>query len=85
MLRAFSGGKVTCMKDYANPTMREMPSHVILHDEKNDEPTKKAPDQIAENIDNLAIKLKRNCDVAISGNTARNDQYQKKVADVNWE
>ena len=31
------------------------------------------------------MKLKRNCDVSISGNTERNDQHQKKAADVNQE
>ena len=60
-----------------------MPTHIILHVGMNDVPTKKAPEQIAENIVNLAIKLKRNCDVSISSITARNDQYQRKSADVN--
>ena len=48
-------------------------------------PTKKAPEQITENIVNLAMKLKRNYDVSISGNTERNDQHHKKAADVNQE
>ena len=60
-----------------------MPTHIILHVETDDVPTKKAPEQIVENIANLVIKLKRNCDVSISGITARSDQYQKKTADVN--
>ena len=71
-----------CMEDYVKPTLREMPTHIILHVGTNDVPTKKAPKQIAENIANLAVKLKRNCDVSISSITARNDQYQKKAADV---
>ena len=62
-----------------------MHTHIIPHAGTNDVPTKKAPEQIAENIANLAIKLKRNCDVSISSITARNDQYQKKAADVNQE
>ena len=41
--------------------------------------------KIAENIANLVIKLKRNCDISISNITARNDQYQKKAADENRE
>ena len=45
--------------------------------------TNKVLEQISKNIVNLAIKLKRNCDVLISGITARNNQYQKKAADVN--
>ena len=81
-VKSFSGAKVMCMEHYVKPTLREMPTHIILHIGTNDVPTKKAPEQIAENIANLAIKLKRNCDVSISSITARNDQYQKKAADV---
>ena len=73
------------MEDYVKPTLREMATHIILHVGTNDVPIKKAPEQIAETIVNLAIKLKRNCDVAISDIAARNDQYQKKAADVNKE
>ena len=65
-----------CIGDYVQPTLRELSSHIILNDGTNVEPTKKGPDQFVENIVNLAIKLKRNCDVSISSITARNDQYQ---------
>ena len=71
------------MEDYVKPTLREIPTHIILHVGTNDVPTKKASEQIAENIVNLAIKLKRNCYVSLSGITTRNDQYQKKAVDVN--
>ena len=84
-VKSFSGAKVMCMEDYVKLIMREMPTHIILHVGTNDAPTKKAPEQIAENIINLAIKLKRNCDVSISGITARIVQYQKKAADLNRE
>ena len=72
-----------CIEDYVKPTLGQMPTHIILHVRTNDEPTKKALEQIVENIVTLAIKLKRNCDVSISGITARNDRYQRKAADVN--
>ena len=62
-----------------------MPTHIILHVKPNDVLTKKALEQIANNIVSLAIKPKRNCDVSISGITARNDPYRKKAADVNRE
>ena len=84
-VKSFSGAKVMCMEDYVKPTLREMPNHIILHVRMNDVPTKKAAEQIVENIANLAVKLKRNFDVSISSITARNDQYQKKAADVNRE
>ena len=62
-VKSFSGAKVTFMEDYVKPTLREMPTHIILHVGTNDIPTKKAPEQGAENIVNFAINLKRNCDV----------------------
>ena len=73
------------MEDYVKPTMRKMPFHIILHVGTNDVPTKKANEQIADNIVNSVTKLKSNCDISISGITARIDQYKKKAADVNQE
>ena len=73
------------MEVYVKPTLREMSTHIILHCGTNDVHTKNAPEQIVENIVNLAIKLKRNCDVSMSSIKARNRQYQKKAADVNRE
>ena len=68
-----------CVEYYVQPAMKTMPTHIILHVGMNDVPTKKDPDQIADNIVDLAIKLKRNCDVSVSYITARNNQYQRKV------
>ena len=51
----------------------EMATHIILHVGTNDVPTKKATKQIAKNIVNLAIKLKRNCDISMI-NTRRKQQ-----------
>ena len=62
-----------------------MATHIILYAGRNDIPTKKAPEQIAENIANLGIKLKRNCGFTVWDITARNYQYQKKAADINRE
>ena len=84
-VKSFLGAKVMCMEDYLKSTLREMPTHIILHVGTNEVPTKKAPYQITENIVKLAIKLKRNSDVSISDISVRNDQYQKKAAGLNWE
>ena len=73
------------MEDYVKQTMRKMPFHIILHVGTNDVPTKKANEQIADNIVNSVIKLKSNCDISISSITAKNYQYKKKAADVNQE
>ena len=71
-VKSFSGAKVRCMEDYIQPTLRETPSHVILHVGTNDVTTKQDLQQIAQGIINLAVKIKRNCDVSISIITTRN-------------
>ena len=84
-IKSFFGVKVRCMEDYIQLTLRETPSHVILHlhVSTNDLTTKQDPQQIAESIINLAVKIKRNCHVSISNITAKNDKYLKKPTDVN--
>ena len=82
-VKSFSGEKVRCMEEYIQPTLRETPSHVILHVCTNDATAKQDPQQIAESIINLAVKIKRTCDVSISSITARNDKYLRKAADIN--
>ena len=72
------------MKDYAQPTIRENPDHILIHVGNNDLPTRRQPDVIAKDIIQLALKLKTNsCDVSISNIIARNDQYRKKASAVN--
>ena len=79
-VKSFSGAKVMTKKDYIKPTLREMTTHIILHVRTNDVPTKKASEQIAENIVNLDIKFKKVCEASISGlqqgmiNTRRKQQ-----------
>ena len=79
----FSNAKVRCMEDYIEPALREMPSHVILHVDTNDVTTKQDTQQISESIINLAVKIKRNCDVSTCSITTRNGKYLRKTADVN--
>ena len=40
-VKSFSGAKVMCMENYVQPTLREIPTHMIHHVEMNDVPTKK--------------------------------------------
>ena len=82
-VKSFSVAKVMCMEKYVKPA-REMLTHIILNVGTNDLPTKKAPDQVVENIVNLAIKLKRNYDMMSQYRNkkdiiTKNDQYQKKA------
>ena len=41
-VKSFSGAKVMCMEDYLKPTLREMPTHILLHVGTNGVPAKKA-------------------------------------------
>ena len=41
-VKRFSGAKVMCMEDYVKPTMRKIPTHIILYVGTSDVPTKKA-------------------------------------------
>ena len=83
-VKGFPGAKTECMKDYAQPTTRENPDHILIHVGTNDLPTRRQPDVIAKDIIQLALKLKTNsCDVSISNIVARNDQYRKKASAVN--
>ena len=67
-VKSFSGAKERCMEDYIQPTLRETPSHVIslVHVGTNEVTTKQDPQQIAESIIKLTVKIKKNCDVPIS-------------------
>ena len=68
------------MKDYAQPTIRENPDHILIHVGNNDLPTRRQPDVIAKDIIQLALKLKTNsCDISVSNIVARNDQYRNKA------
>ena len=66
------------MEDYIQPTLRKTPSHVVFRVGTNDVTTKQDPQQIAESSINLAVKIKKNCDVSTFSITARNDKYLRK-------
>ena len=83
-IKDFPGARVRCMQDYARPTIRENPDHIILHVGTNDLTTNIPPEKVAKSIIDLASSLKSNsCSVAISNITVRNDRYRKKVVQVN--
>ena len=71
------------MKDYAQPT-KEKPNHVLIHVRTYYSPIRRQPDIIAEDIIQLALKLKtHSCNVSVSNIVARNNQYRKKASAVN--
>ena len=69
-----------CLEDCVHPALREIATQIIFLVGTNDVPTKKDPDHIFENMINLAIKVKRNCDASMP---KKNSQYQKKIAGSN--
>ena len=65
-VKALPGAKTECMKDYAHPTARENPDHVLIHVGTNDFPTRRQPDFITEDIIQLTLKLKTDsCDASV--------------------
>ena len=72
------------MESYIQLAIERAPSNVILHCGTNDLKTSTDPEQIAENIINLAKSMKTdNEDVIISELAPRNDQLNKKAKEVN--
>ena len=81
----FFGGAITKnMESYFQLAIEHAPSNVILHCGTSDLKTSTDPEQIAENIINLAKSMKRDKNnVLISELTPRNDQLNKKAKEVN--
>ena len=78
-VKGFPGAKTECMKDYAQPTARENPDHILIHVGTNDLPSRRQPDVIAEDIIQLALKLKTNsCGVSISNIVTRKISIRKR-------
>ena len=72
------------MESYIRSTIERAPSNVTLHCGTNDLKTSTDPEQIAENIINLAKSIKTDkSNVLISELTPRNDQLNKKAKEVN--
>ena len=84
-VRQFSGFKISCMKDYVKPSIRENnPDHIIFHVGTNDVPSEKAPQVIGQSIVDLAKSVANdNLQVTVSSIVPRNDQWSKKVYEVN--
>ena len=84
-MRQFSGSKVSCLKDYVKPSIRENnPDHIILHVGTNDVLSEKIPQVIAQSIVDLAKTVANdNFQVTVSSIVPRNDQWSKKVYEVN--
>ena len=83
-IKYFSGATVECMNSYVIPSLKYEPNLVILHCGKNDLRSEKGSEEIANEILNLALKIKKPYnDVIISGLATRNDDLNDKGLEVN--
>lgn len=83
-VKSFSGATVDCMKCYVQPSMKFNPNVVILNTGTNDLRSKKQPEQIADDILNLALSIKSDDnEIVISGIVPRNDSLNPKGIAVN--
>ena len=73
------------MKDYVKLSILENnPDHIIYHVGTNDVSPEKTPPEIAQSIVDLAKSVTNdNLQITVSSISPRNDQWKKKVNDVN--
>ena len=85
-VKSFSGAKISCMKDYVKPSLRNTANHFILHVGKNDLNPNQTSEVITKEIFDLATSLKnKQHDVSISNITLRTDnsKLNAKPCEVN--
>ena len=83
-VRPFSGAKVSCMRDYANPALRDInPEHIMLHVGTNDLTAEKTTNQISISIIELGTPLKNDTNtVSISVIVPRSDKLDNKATEI---
>lgn len=83
-VKSFSGATVECMKSHVIPSLKYNPNVIILNAGTNDLRSNKLPEQIAEDILQLALSIKSDdTEIAISGIVQRNDALNRKGLAVN--
>ena len=83
-VRAFHGAKVDDMNSYSVPTTKKNPRRIVIHCGTNDISSGTAPNEVAEEIVDLATNLKSHeNEVFVSGIVARGDRWNERVSQVN--
>ena len=83
-IKSFPGAKVRDLVDYSVPSRRHSPDLFILEGGTNDLPTIKSPEEITNEIIELATDLKTTeNDVIVSSIITRNDKHNAKGTKVN--
>ena len=83
-VKSFPGSTIECMKDYIKPSLKYDPEQILIHIGTNDLRREKEPNEIAEEIIQLALNIKSDeNDVSISAILPRNDELNEKGMLVN--
>ena len=83
-VKSFSGAVTSDFTHYVQPSQKYSPDMYVMHVGSNDLQSKKTPEEISNEIIELAqdIKTKEN-DIIKSGITIRQDQHNEKGTQVN--
>ena len=77
-IKSFPGSTIECMHDYIKPSLKYDPEQIIIHIETNDLRREKEPNEIAEEILQLALNIETDeNDVSISTILPRNDELNE--------
>ena len=83
-VKSFPGAKTVCMLDYMKPSLKNIPDVILLHVGTNNLQTDNTPEDISNDIINLATTSKNSeNDIIISGIVGRNDALNSKATEVN--
>ena len=83
-LKSFPGAKTACMVDYMKPSLKNKPDVILLHVGTNNLRTDNTPEDISNDIINLAMtSITSENHIIISGIVGRNDALNNKATEVN--
>lgn len=83
-VRAFHGAKLDDMNSYSVPTMKKNPRKIVIHCGTNDVSSGTAPNEVAQEIVDLATNLKSHeNEVFVSSLVPRGDRWNERVSQVN--
>ena len=80
VVRAFHGAKVDDMNSYSVPTTKKNRRRIVIHCGTNDISNGTAPNEVAEEVVDLAINLKSHeNEVFVSSLVGKGDQWNERV------
>ena len=80
LVKLFPGASTKAMKDYVSPDLEKKPDLVIQHTSTNDLKSLSSPEEIANEINSLALSVKeKSHQIAVSGILPRGEGSSKKL------